>query len=269
MYWPKLRETRQCFHKYKTYVSRNLYNLLPYLRSPRSAHFFPLSTRQRRRQTTSPSYTTTLTTQPSVVVVSNSGSRINDSRSSWDLTELLAMRINGVLLISALPQILSFQSTSSLFGLGKTNFLRSTTVSNSDAINGSPTSSSNVEKTQPVEIQTGKVALVVCPAQFCVPDDYNILFDNLRQVEGLPQLGTCVVPPLPRTEWIKVARKLPTKEFLDAKLAVHETLEWYFTALEKAIADVFAKDGPDVNLCIIGHSIGGWVARAYLGGLSR
>jgi hypothetical protein len=82
-------------------------------------------------------------------------------------------------------------------------------------------------------------------------------------------IGTCRVAPLPRTEWIKVARALPTRAFLEAKLPVHSTLKWYFDAIEDGLADIFATEGTDVNVCIIGHSIGGWVARAYLGGLSR
>ena len=117
-----------------------------------------------------------------------------------------------------------------------------------------------------------RVALLVCPAQFCVPDDYDVLFENLSK-EGLldegVEIGTCRVAPLPRTEWIKVARNLPTPEFLEARLPVHSTLEWYFDAMENAINEIFAIEGPDVNICIVGHSIGGWVARAFLGGLSR
>jgi pimeloyl-ACP methyl ester carboxylesterase len=116
-----------------------------------------------------------------------------------------------------------------------------------------------------------RVAVLLCPAQFCVPADYEILFNNLRKQErgnDSPSIGTCLVAPLPRTEWIKVARNLPSRAFLEAKLPVHSTLSWYFDAMETALAEIFASEGPDVNVAIIGHSIGGWVARAYLGGLS-
>jgi alpha-beta hydrolase superfamily lysophospholipase len=79
------------------------------------------------------------------------------------------------------------------------------------------------------------------------------------------------VAPLPRTEWIKVAKQLPTKQFLNAELDVRVTLDWYFEALEKALCELFAVvgcDDEDVQVCLVGHSIGGWVARAYLGGMS-
>ena len=126
-----------------------------------------------------------------------------------------------------------------------------------------------------------KVAVLLCPAQFCVPGDYEDFFAALKQhfaendddddddkSATTTEIGTCRVAPLPRTEWIKVARQLPTPEFLQAKLPVLKTLSWYFDAMDKALADIFEQEGQDVNLCIIGHSIGGWVARGYLGGLS-
>jgi len=118
-----------------------------------------------------------------------------------------------------------------------------------------------------------RVAVLLCPAQFCVPVDYEDLFGDLKthleeSNDSDVDIGTCRVAPLPRTEWIKVARNLPTKAFLDAKLPVHSTLAWYFEAMEKGLADIFAAEGPDVEIAIIGHSIGGWVARAFLGGLS-
>jgi hypothetical protein len=122
-----------------------------------------------------------------------------------------------------------------------------------------------------------KVSVLLCPAQFCVPADYEELFDNIRKTrteriangENLPAIGTCRVSPLPRTEWIKVARQLPTRNFLDATLSAKTTLGWYFDAMEQALSDIYAIEGPNVNVCIIAHSIGGWVARGYLGGLAR
>jgi PGAP1-like protein len=113
------------------------------------------------------------------------------------------------------------------------------------------------------------VSIVVCPAQFCVPIDYDILFDNLRQSLGENCLGTCRVAPLPRNEWIKVAKSLPTREYLDGTLQNYKTLSWYFDAIEVALNEILEEQGPNANICIIGHSIGGWVARAFLGGLSQ
>lgn len=115
-----------------------------------------------------------------------------------------------------------------------------------------------------------KVGVLVCPAQFCVPADYECLKEQLMKL--VPDLHTFAVAPLPRTEWIKVARQLPTAAFVQAKLPVEQTLSWYFDAIEEGLADIFAScgggDDANVKICIIGHSIGGWVARAYLGGLA-
>jgi hypothetical protein len=140
------------------------------------------------------------------------------------------------------------------------------TLSDSNGVNTEPIS------TAPFKKDSGRVAVLVCPAQFCVPDDYKVLFENIAALAiddpSLAKIGTCRVAPLPRTEWIKVARALPTRAFLEARLPVKETLQWYFDAIEEGLADIFATEGNDVNICIVGHSIGGWVARAYLGGLS-
>jgi hypothetical protein len=146
---------------------------------------------------------------------------------------------------------------------------RFSTLDDSNAVNTStePISTASLKR------DSGRVAILVCPAQFCVPDDYKVLFDNISALAStdpdLAKIVTCRVAPLPRTEWIKVARSLPTRAFLEARLPVSSTLKWYFDAIEEGLADIFATEGTDVNICIVGHSIGGWVARAYLGGLSR
>ena len=117
-----------------------------------------------------------------------------------------------------------------------------------------------------------KMAVLLCPAQFCVPLDYTDLLDTIQQQSQQHTNDVEIVAtrtaPLPRTEWIKVAKQLPTKDFLDANLSVRVTLDWYFDAIEVGLSELFAEAGEDVEVCIIGHSIGGWVARAYLGGLS-
>lgn len=118
-----------------------------------------------------------------------------------------------------------------------------------------------------------KISILLLPAQFCVPADYEILWKELATVMAEEDhdfiLGTTLVAPLQRTDWIKVAKQVPTRAFWDATLPVHRTLEWYFDAMEQGIATILQKEGPNAHICLIGHSIGGWVGRAYLGGLSR
>ena len=147
-------------------------------------------------------------------------------------------------------------------------------------LNAASVSTTSDEKTTTASTgagSNGKVSVLLCPAQFCVPADYDELFENLKTTRSaaiasgsndLPEIGTCRVAPLPRTEWIKVARQLPTRKFLEAKLDAKTTLGWYFEAIEKALAEIYAEEGSDTNVCMIGHSIGGWVARGYLGGLA-
>jgi hypothetical protein len=121
-----------------------------------------------------------------------------------------------------------------------------------------------------------RVAVLLCPAQFCVPLDYTQLLDTIQSSlsssssQHNVEIVATRVAPLPRTEWIKVAKQLPTKNFIDANLSVRVTLDWYFEAMERGLSELMAESGNnnDVEICVIGHSIGGWVARAYLGGLS-
>jgi PGAP1-like protein len=137
-----------------------------------------------------------------------------------------------------------------------------------------------------------RVAILVCPAQFCVPADYESLFtvlkeqiynDNCSSNDSITTIGSCEVCHLPRTEWIKVAQQLPTMNFVTAQLPVEPTLYWYFQAIESSLNNIIASEqlyrtnrkssnnnsnDDDFSICVIGHSIGGWVARAYLGGLS-
>jgi len=114
--------------------------------------------------------------------------------------------------------------------------------------------------------EASSIAVLICPAQFCVPADYDSVVSHIQA--SCSSVTSCSVAPLPRTEWIKVARQLPTTDFFQANLSVPKTLQWYFDAIDSALADIFAEN-PDSTVCFVGHSIGGWVARAFLGGMSR
>jgi hypothetical protein len=201
----------------------------------------------------------------------------------FQISNVTLLKILGIVAAIALPASAfhaspSFPTTTSRLRISLVGTNAAASFDNTvEASSFSSAEETIIESTIPEESskKSSRVSILVCPAQFCVPDDYNVLFENLSKFEddnnnnNLREIGSCRVAPLPRTEWIKVAQQLPTKNFLDATLPVHSTLGWYFDALEKSLADIFAEEGPEANVCIIGHSIGGWVARAYLGGLSR
>lgn len=137
-----------------------------------------------------------------------------------------------------------------------------------------------------------KIAILLCPAQFCVPADYETFLTDISTYFGKAdtesssnnasavdiEIVAARVAPLPRTEWIKVAKQLPTLDFINGNLSVRKTLDWYFHAMDKGLSDLLVDIASSslssntaddiVEICIIGHSIGGWVARAYIGGLS-
>jgi hypothetical protein len=177
-----------------------------------------------------------------------------------------------------------------------------TTLVTNKSPNNKPTT------TTPNMVKTKTVSILVCPAQFCVPVDYDDLLDNLEhffeegdgddddndessssqsQSSHNFKLGSLKVVPLPRTEWIKVAQSLPTKAYMEGTLKGRTTLNWYYQAIEDAIAEILQEQGENIHdnkesssnnndnnndnnshsICIIGHSIGGWVARGWLGGL--
>jgi len=153
-------------------------------------------------------------------------------------------------------------------------FMTSTTTTESSTSENISSSKEEEEESKDEKSQK-KVAVLICPAQFCVPADYETFLSTLQSTinsntsdESTTTIGTCRVANLPRTEWIKVAQSLPTRNFIESTLPVYKTLDWYFEAMEDALADIYKEEGDDVNVCIVGHSIGGWVARAYLGGLS-
>ena len=155
-------------------------------------------------------------------------------------------------------------------------------ISSDSSLFSSQTSTDSSAEATSSPLPERKIAILLCPAQFCVPNDYSELWEALpshievsdgddttvtRRVAIDKELSRVV--PLSRRDWIKVAKQLPTKDFIDANLRVHKTVDWYFDAIEEGLCDIIDA-GDDIDgICIVGHSIGGWIARGYLGGLAR
>ena len=102
--------------------------------------------------------------------------------------------------------------------------------------------------------------VVLCPAQFGTAEDYVQLKQDLRA------RGFDLYPaPLRRFDWLRIVPATLTKDFLSATLKPSKTLGFFYEALDKAFAQIEADYGPDARVAVLGHSIGGWVARSYIG----
>ena len=106
-----------------------------------------------------------------------------------------------------------------------------------------------------------KDPVIVCPAQFGTLSDYQELVDEL-QARGHPT----VVAPLAFTDWLRLIPASLTKEYWTGELSPDVALPFYYEALDKATAQL-AEQYPGKKVQLVAHSIGGWIARAYLGQL--
>jgi len=102
--------------------------------------------------------------------------------------------------------------------------------------------------------------VILCPAQFGTEEDYKDLKADLKS------RGFALYPaPLSRFDWLRIVPSTFTKEFFTAELRPKKALGFFYEALDKALARVEADFAADVPISVLGHSIGGWVARSYIG----
>ena len=98
-------------------------------------------------------------------------------------------------------------------------------------------------------------SVVIAPAQFGVPKDYDLLKEALL-ARGHPKVE---VAKLRRFDWLRITPSILTKDFWTGNLKPTPTLNFFYEGLDLAFEAV-----NDVEVAIVGHSIGGWVARAYV-----
>jgi len=103
--------------------------------------------------------------------------------------------------------------------------------------------------------------VLICPAQFGTLDNYEELV-NILESRGHPTL----VAPLKFTDWFRLIPASLTPEYWKGELSPTVALPFYYEAIDKGTRQLKNKY-PGKKIQLVAHSIGGWIARAYLGQL--
>mmetsp|Transcript_26286 Transcript_26286/g.32235 ORF Transcript_26286/g.32235 Transcript_26286/m.32235 type:complete len:577 (-) Transcript_26286:155-1885(-) len=103
-----------------------------------------------------------------------------------------------------------------------------------------------------------KRAIVICPQQFGgKPGDYTVLTQKLRD-RGYPVYLT----RLSALQWLSITKSAFSAAYIKGELEPRNALGFYMNAVDETIQRL---PTPDTKYTILSHSIGGWVARAWLG----
>lgn len=101
---------------------------------------------------------------------------------------------------------------------------------------------------------------VLLPSQLGTKRDYDEFRKDFERESGMKMYIT----PLERLDWPKgLVGSFFTKEFLEGRLLPRQTLSFYFKRVDEAVAAALAEN-PGAEIVLLSHSIGGWVARAWL-----
>ncbi|CAM9592814.1 unnamed protein product [Ascophyllum nodosum] len=104
-----------------------------------------------------------------------------------------------------------------------------------------------------------KCPVLICPAQLSVPADYGLMIAAFKD-RGFP--AYCA--DLTRLGWISgLLPSALSAEYFKGELVSSKTLQFYYQAIDRAL-DKVKENHPGQGLHVVGHSIGGWVARSWL-----
>eukprot|EP00752_Nemacystus_decipiens_P010496 g9351.t1 len=104
-----------------------------------------------------------------------------------------------------------------------------------------------------------KCPVLICPAQLSIPGDYTQMVADLKE-RGFP--AYCA--DLSRLGWI--TGLLPSAfspEYFKGELTPATTLKFYYEAIDRTLQEI-KENHPGQGVHLVGHSIGGWVGRAWL-----
>lgn len=72
------------------------------------------------------------------------------------------------------------------------------------------------------------------------------------------------VVPIERKDWFRVGRMAITMDFYRGQCTTHPGYSWYLERVKETVNAAVSSSGSD-KVLLVGHSAGGWLARAFIG----
>ena len=112
---------------------------------------------------------------------------------------------------------------------------------------------------------TGYGTLLILPGFGNASEDYTSPFgqEEASLASALRRRGFTVdVLPVERRDWFNVAKALFSPNFYSGRCTASEGYRWY---LDRVALAVQRRESAGQRVTLVGHSAGGWLARAFLG----
>ncbi|CEM09753.1 unnamed protein product [Vitrella brassicaformis CCMP3155] len=103
-----------------------------------------------------------------------------------------------------------------------------------------------------------KSPVLICPAQLGISEDYLDMISELN-ARGYPAYAV----DLKRLDWLELIPSSLTLAYWQGKLEPSKVLQFYYRALRRSVTSV-REAHPEQRMHLVGHSIGGWIVRAFL-----
>ncbi|KAK3238569.1 hypothetical protein CYMTET_51428 [Cymbomonas tetramitiformis] len=105
-----------------------------------------------------------------------------------------------------------------------------------------------------------------CTSEFTVPKSTQMFFGRCDRVVS-EWHSAFYASKLERKDWFKIAQALLTPAFWTSNCTTNPAYTWYIGRIEETVERAKMESQCE-KVHLVGHSAGGWLARAYLGGVA-
>eukprot|EP00746_Dinoflagellata_sp_MGD_P010188 gnl/MRDRNA2_/MRDRNA2_120950_c0_seq1.p1 gnl/MRDRNA2_/MRDRNA2_120950_c0~~gnl/MRDRNA2_/MRDRNA2_120950_c0_seq1.p1 ORF type:complete len:303 (-),score=47.22 gnl/MRDRNA2_/MRDRNA2_120950_c0_seq1:39-866(-) len=108
-------------------------------------------------------------------------------------------------------------------------------------------------------VELKKRPVLICPAQLGEAKDYDSLKATL-EAKGHP----VYIAQLSRFDWLRIVPSVFTSAYWTGNLRPGTAMSFFYEKIDDALSQIARDHGQDAEISVVGHSMGGWVARGYM-----